>query len=84
MIESVAITTRPPRGDGDPGACEIGHYKVDNGFVVMCNAEGRPTGKKQRLRHDDDAHQIAGRLTREAWLRRAPESDFNRPLVYRR
>ena len=82
MIKAVYITTRPGRDDGDPGACEVGHYKVENNFVVMCNAEGRPTGKKQSLGPGDDAHSIASRLTREAWLRKAPASDFNRPLYY--
>ena len=48
-IKAVIITTQPPRGD-NPGACEIGHYKVENGFVIMCNEDGRPTGKKCRLK----------------------------------
>jgi hypothetical protein len=80
MIKAVYITTRPGRDDGDPGACEVGHYKVENNFVVMCNADGRPTGKKQNLGPDDDAHSIAARLTREAWLRRARANDFNRRI----
>jgi hypothetical protein len=48
----------------------------------MCNADGRPTGKKVRLGPGDDAHKIAGRLTREAWLKRTPESDFNRSTTH--
>jgi hypothetical protein len=80
-IKAVWITTRPPRGD-DPGACEIGHYKVENDMVVMCREDGRPTGKKVRLAPGDDAQKIAGRLTRESFLRREPESAFNRPLNY--
>jgi hypothetical protein len=79
-IKAVIITTQPPRGD-NPGACEIGHYKVENGFVIMCNEDGRPTGKKCRL-IGEEAHQAAARLLREAWSRRTTESDFNRPLVY--
>ena len=79
-IKSVTITTQRPRGD-DPGACEIGHYKVENGFVVMCDENGRLTGKKCQL-IGEDAHAVAGRLLREAWLKRADESDFNRVIEY--
>jgi hypothetical protein len=80
-IKTVIISTAPARADGYPGACEIGHYKVENGFVILCNEEGRPTGKKCQL-IGEDAHRVAGRLLREAWSKRATESDFNRPLVY--
>jgi hypothetical protein len=78
-IKAVIITTQPPRGD-NPGACEIGHYKVENGFVIMCNEDGRPTGKKCQL-IGEDAHAVAGRLLREAWAKGT--SDFNRP-TYRK
>jgi hypothetical protein len=80
MIKAVIITTQPARGN-DPGACEIGYYKVENGFVVMCDENGRATGRKERL-IGEDAQKVAGRLLREAWSKRATESDFNRPLVY--
>jgi hypothetical protein len=30
----------------------------------------------------DDHKTVAGRLTKEAWMRRARESDFDRPLRY--
>jgi hypothetical protein len=79
-IKAVIITTQRPRGD-DPGACEIAYYTVADGFVVMCSEDGKPTGKKERL-IGEDAQKVAGRLLREAWLKRASESDFNRPLVY--
>jgi hypothetical protein len=82
MIKAVIITTKAPRGN-DPGACEIGHYKVENGFVLMCDENGRLTGKKRQL-IGEDAHAVAGRLLREAWLKRASESDFNRPLNFRK
>jgi hypothetical protein len=79
-IRSVIITTQAPRGD-DPGACEIGHFKIEDGYVVMCSEDGRPTGTKERL-IGEDAQRVAGRLLREAWLKRADESDFNRAIKY--
>ena len=30
----------------------------------------------------DDPRKVAGRLTKEAWMKRARESTFNRPLRY--
>jgi hypothetical protein len=80
MIKAVIITTQRPRGD-DPGACEIGYYRVENGFVLMCDENGRLTGRKERL-IGEDAQKVAGRLLREAWLKRASESDFNRVVSY--
>jgi hypothetical protein len=80
VIKSVIITTQPPRGD-DPGGCEIGFYRVENGFVLMCDENGRLTGRKERL-IGEDAQKVAGRLLREAWLKRADTSDFNRVIEY--
>jgi hypothetical protein len=30
----------------------------------------------------EDAHAVAGRLLREAWLKRADKNDFNRAIRY--
>ncbi len=38
--------------------------------------------KSCKLGPDDNPHVIAGRLTRERWLKAKGESDFNRRLVY--
>jgi hypothetical protein len=84
MIRSVWITTRQPQGDGDPGRCEIGFYKIEKGVVVMCDEDGHSTGKRLALGPGDDPDRVAKRLTREQWLRRGGESDFNRPLNYSR
>jgi hypothetical protein len=48
----------------------------------MCTEDGKPTGKKFKLAPGDDSRTIAGRLAKEAWMKRARESDFNRPLIY--
>jgi len=81
-VKSVWITTRLPIGD-DPGAGEFGLYTVEDGVLQMVTEAGRPGGKKYELQPGDDPKTIAARLTKEAWVRRARESDFNRPLNYK-
>jgi hypothetical protein len=83
-IKAVIITTRSPRDEGDPGACEIGHYSVVDGVVVMCSEDGKPTGKKQRIGSGEDPQRIASRLAKEAWVKTRGDADFNRPLSYPR
>ncbi len=78
-LKTVWVTTRSPVDDEDPGACEMGHYAVVDGVLILCDKHGRP-GKSYPLGPEDDAHKVAGRLTREAWLRRT--DDFHRPLDY--
>jgi hypothetical protein len=80
-IKSVWITTVLPRGD-DPGAGEFGLYTVENGILQMVTEAGQPAGKKYKLQPGDDPKTVAGRLTKEAWMKRARESDFNKPLRY--
>jgi hypothetical protein len=80
-IKTVWFTTRLPR-DGDQGAVEAGYYSVSEGIVTMHDATGKPAGKKCRLGPGDDPHRTAQRLTREAWLKNAGTSDFNRSLNY--
>jgi hypothetical protein len=82
-LKSVWITTRLPHGD-DPGAGEIGYYEVLDGVLQMHSEDGKPTGKKFKLAPDDDPKTVAERLTREAWSRRATESNFNREIIYPR
>lgn len=81
-IKRVILRTRQPIGDGDPGRCEIGFYRIENGMVVMCDDEGRSTGKRLALGPDDNPEQVARKLLREGWLKRRGDGDFNRPLVY--
>jgi hypothetical protein len=81
-VKAVVVSTRnaDPK-TGDPGSCEIGHFAIVDGCVLLCNEDGRPTGKKERL-IGEDAHKVAARLIKEAWLQRATDSDFNRPISY--
>jgi len=79
-IKTVWIQTMAPIGR-DPGEVEIGYYTVEDGFVQMCKEDGRPIGKRVAL-NGENPERVAGRLTREAWMKRARESTFNRPLNY--
>lgn len=81
-LKTVWVTTRQPLDDDDPGAAEPGFYSIADGVVTMHEESGKPTGKSQRLTDGDDPHVIARRLTREARLKEAGTSDFNRPLSY--
>jgi hypothetical protein len=49
----------------------------------MVTEAGKPAGKKYKLQPGDDLVKVAARLTKEAWMKRARESNFNRPLNYR-
>lgn len=79
-IKSLWVQTRAPRDSTDPGGCEAGYYSVADGVLTMHDESGKPTGKEHRLGPGDDARQVAGRLTKEAWSKATP--DFNRPLGY--
>src|SRR5690348_17151276 len=79
-LEHVWITTRPGREDGDPGEARCGYFSVEDDVVTMRDENGKALGKSKELRPNDDPRVIAGRMTREAWLKDAGESDFNRTL----
>jgi hypothetical protein len=81
-LKSVPFQTRAPNSEADPGACEIAYYTVDDGVLVMRDAEGNKTGAKHRLQPGDNERQIACRLGKRAW-RTTRGTDFNRPLEYR-
>jgi hypothetical protein len=83
-IRSVIVQTAYADPDrGDPGACEIGYYVVNGRDLTMTDENGRPMAKPRRLQVDEDPHIVAGRLTRERWLKTNDASNFNRPLRYR-
>jgi hypothetical protein len=67
---------------GDPGAVEVGYYIVNGRDLTMTDENGRPMAKPRRLAADEDPHVIAGRLTRERWLKTDGGNNFNRPLKY--
>jgi len=81
VLKTVWFQVRPRR-NGDMGAAEPGFYFIANGVLTMCSEDGKPTGKVHRLEPGEDPRPIAGRFAREAWLKVAGRSDFNRRLEY--
>jgi hypothetical protein len=82
-IQTVIISTCYARPElGDPGAVEIGYYFVSGRDLTMCDESGKPMARPRRLGPDDDPRVIAGRLTRERWLKSDGGSGFNRQLSY--
>jgi hypothetical protein len=80
-IKTVIVQTSYAHPDrGDPGGVEIGYYFVVGRDLTMTDESGKPMTRPHRLGADDDPHVIAGRLTRERWLKRNGTSDFNRRL----
>ena len=81
-VKAVVVSTRnaDPK-TGDPGSCEIGHFAIVDGCVLLCSEDGKPTGAKERL-IGEPAERVAGRLLRAAWLKRVTENDFDRPISY--
>src|SRR5262245_37272484 len=67
----VEIELPSPRCPG--GRSTRGHYIVTNGTVILTDPQGEPaadmSGKtyEHKLAPNDDAHQIAGRLTKQLY-----------------
>lgn len=83
-VKTVIIQTghaHPERAD--PGAVEVGHFVVSGRDLTMTDEKGKPMARPHRLGPDDDPRVIAGRLTRERWLKTSGASDFNRRIRYR-
>ena len=82
-ILPVVIQISAPHPErNDPGAVEIGWYKVSDGLLTMTDEDGKPMAKPHKLGVDEDAQLVAMRLLRERWMNTSG-SDFNRKLYYR-
>jgi hypothetical protein len=79
MIKSITITTAQPR-DGDPGACQVGHFKMVNDHVVLCNPDGFALSEKTPIGAGETAHVVAARLLRRQWLSKSGGTNFGRAL----
>jgi hypothetical protein len=74
-----------PPTNGDQGGTEAGHYYVEDGAVVMCSEDGKPTGQSERLTVGGSDRAVASRLRKRAWLAEQTDSTrFGRPLNYSR
>lgn len=83
-IKSVYFQTSAPNPDtGHPGSVEVGFYSVSGDVLTLHDESGKQTGRHD-LKPGEDPRQTAGRLTKAAWSNRVGQSDFNRPIHYRR
>jgi hypothetical protein len=65
-VKKITIQLRAPRGR-DAGKIAVGHYCVVEGYVVMTDENGKPTGDGTRLLNKDgDARLIACAMLRSS------------------
>src|SRR5262245_21565405 len=70
-IHTVVVQVEPA-SERDPGKVEYGHYILDDGAVIMTDANGAPRHHRDVNTHvvlkpDQTAEQVARRLTREMY-----------------
>jgi hypothetical protein len=81
-VRKVVIETRGPRGT-DPGAIAEGWFKVADGYVMLCNADGiAVSGVDKRRAAPGNERTIASLMLRERSQATARSRSFNRPLQY--
>ena len=81
-IHRVVIQIKAPRGTYG-GEVAIGHYWVADGFVVLTDETGRPSGMGKRYIGDGgDPHLLACVMIRNNHRKVRASSDFNRKLSY--
>jgi hypothetical protein len=95
QVHQVTISIKPCSRALPTGQIAFGFYTVVDGVVTMTNQKGEPatddTGKTYtaKLETNDNAHEIAGRLTKKLrdvligkGKKDAPPSGFTGPLNY--
>jgi len=81
-IKKVTIQTRAPKGT-DPGAIAEGWFKVVDGYVTLCDADGiTVSGVDKRRAQSGNERTIAALMLRERHRATARSRSFNRPLHY--
>jgi hypothetical protein len=96
-FKTIHVHMKGPSRTKPGGVSVIGHYRVEDGFVVMCRPDGVPielNGKRFRRKFGIKSGELSERevarvMTLEIRheLKRSPYSpvsDFNRRLVYPR
>jgi hypothetical protein len=84
-FETVFVQMRRPR-DGDAGAVESGHYRIEGDVVVLVDIHGnkRRDAKgrliQKRLMRGESPRSVAQKLTRAHIPDR--RGDFNRKIIY--
>jgi hypothetical protein len=81
-VHKITIQLQRPRG-AFPGKVAIGHYCVADGFVILTDEAGKPTGdSKRHLDADADARLIACRMLHRRESAKSSSSSFNGPIAY--
>ena len=94
-IKTIHIHMKGPSRSKPGGVSVIGHYRVDDGFVVMCKPDGVPielNGKRFRRKFGTKSgelneREVAGQMTKEIRLELkrgafSRVSGFSGPLQY--
>ena len=95
QIKTIHVHMKGPSRSKPGGVSVIGHYRVEDGFVVMCKPDGVPielNGKRFRRKFGTKSgelneHEVAGIMTLEIRheLKRglhAPVAAFSGPIPY--
>jgi hypothetical protein len=96
-IKTIQVHMKAPSPSRPGGVSVIGHYRLEDGFVVMCRPDGVPielNGKRFRRKFGTKSgelneREVAGMMTREIRqeLKRGPYSHaafFSGPIPYPR
>src|SRR5262249_17164356 len=93
-ITTIHVHMKGPSSSKPGGVSVIGHYRVEDGFVVMCKPDGVPIELNGRFRRklgtqsgEVSEREVAGMMTREVRLelKRGPYSHiagFSGPIPY--
>jgi hypothetical protein len=80
-IKRISIQLAAPSGaPGDHGSIAEGHYIVEDGWVMLCDAGGQIIGTGRRLQAGESEQLVAAQLLRAHRTGLHGESGFNRPL----
>jgi hypothetical protein len=83
-VHRITIQIKAPR-PGYDGKIQIGYYVVVDGFVVLTDEHGRPTGDGKRLLNEGgDARIIACAMLRSSRRYGNSRSGWNDRLTYQR
>jgi hypothetical protein len=94
-IKTIHVHMKGPSRSKPGGVSVVGHYRVEDGFVVMCRLDGVPielNGKRFRRKFGTKSgelneREVAGMMTREIRLELkrgsySPLAGFSGPIPY--
>jgi len=86
--KQVTVQVRGPRGD-DPGQISYGYYTIEGDLLIMTDGE-KPVRRMngdlvtRRLKPGDDPDAVARLLTKDFRRHIHGDTDFDRPLNYKK